>query len=376
MKKTALYEIHKKLGAKFTAFGGYQMPLQYVGVSTEHNVVRLRVGLFDVSHMGKFFIEGKNAAAFLNYLLTNDVTKLKIGKAQYTLLTNPRGGTIDDLIVYRLEEEKFLTIVNAANTEKDWNWMQKHLAFFPEVKMTNATDDYTLLALSGPFAPDTLRRSTETDVVNMPYYAITQTRLEDLEVFLATTGYTGERTFEIMVKNEYAEKLWELLMELGSKHMIQPAGLGARDVLRMEMGYPLYGNELSDYIGPIEAGLKFAVRFKKGKFIGSRILQAEYQQGAERKLVGVITVDRGIPRKGMWVYDEKGEKIVGEITSGSYGFSVRDGIGLAYIQTELAEKDKIFLLKIRNKQVRIKIVDLPFIQTTSLLTWLRRQRKK
>ncbi len=374
MKKTALYEIHKGLGAKFMAFGGYQMPLQYLGVSSEHSIVRLRAGLFDVSHMGKFFIWGKEASAFLNYLLTNNVAKLKTGKAQYTLLTNPRGGTIDDLIVYRLGENEFLTIVNAANTEKDWKWMQKHLAFFPDAEMENVTENYTLLALSGPFAPDILRRHTPVDVDNMRYYSITGTKIEGLDVFLATTGYTGERTFEIMVKNESAEALWNLIMDLGSSHMLQPAGLGARDVLRMEMGYPLYGNELSDYISPLEAGLKFAVRLKKGQFIGSSLLQAEYTQGVSKKLVGIITVDRGIPRTGMWIYDESGEKIVGEVTSGSYGFSVRDGIGLAYINTEFVSPDNIFVLKIRNKKVRIKIVDLPFVKNTSLLTWLRRKK--
>ena len=375
MKRTSLYEIHKKLGAKLTNFGGYEMPLRYIGENTEHSAVRMNVGLFDVSHMGKFFVSGENAKDFLNYVLTNDVSKLKEGKAQYTLLCNPRGGTIDDLIAYNLGENNYMLIVNASNTDKDWNWLNKFLPFFPGVSMENRTEELTLLALSGPAAPTMLRKYTEIDVENMPYYSIAKGKLGDFEVYIATTGYTGERTFEILIGNDKAVALWEFLMEIGKSYFIQPAGLGARDTLRTEMGYPLYGNELTEYISPLEANLKFAVRFKKGDFIGKHILLAEYKAGVEKKLCGVYTIDRGIPRKGMLVYDETGENIIGEISSGTYSPSLRDGIGLAYIKTPYAEVGNKCSIKVRNKIVKMEIVSLPFVKNTSLQRWLMKRKK-
>ena len=375
MKRTALYEVHKKLNAKITNFGGYQMPLRYIGENTEHINVRTKVGLFDVSHMGKFFVRGENAEQFLNFVLTNDVSRLQKGKAQYTLMCNPRGGTIDDLIAYNLGNNTYLLIVNASNTEKDWQWLNKFLPMFPNTTMEDKTDEYSLLALSGPYAPTMLKKHIDVDVENMPYYSITEATLGGLKVYIATTGYTGERTFEIMINNAHAEELWNFLLDVGQSYFIQPAGLGARDTLRTEMGYPLYGNELTQYISPLEANLKFAVRLKKDNFIGKHILTAEYHFGVEKKLCGVITIDRGIPRKGMIVYDENGEQIIGEVTSGTYSPTLRDGIGLAYIKTSLAKEGNICSIIVRNKVVKMKIVSLPFVKNTSLQIWLMKRKK-
>lgn len=375
MKRTALYEIHKKLHAKFTNFGGYEMPLRYVGENTEHMAVRTKVGLFDVSHMGKFFVKGEKAKDFLNFMLTNNIEKLPVGKAQYNLLCNPRGGTIDDLIAYNLGNNTYLLIVNASNTEKDWKWLNKFLSHFPEVSIKNQTDKLTLLALSGPYAPEVLKKHINVNVENMPYYAITKATLEGLDVYIATTGYTGERTFEIMIENRNAEDLWELLIKLGKKYFIQPAGLGARDTLRTEMGYPLYGNELTQYISPLEANLKFAVKLKKNNFIGKHILSAEHSYGVEKKLCGVVTLDRGIPRKGMTVYDENGERTIGEISSGTYSPTLRDGIGLAYIKANHAVIGNKCCIEVRNKLVKMEIVSLPFVKNTSLQRWLKKRKK-
>ena len=368
-KTTALYDKHEALNAKFMEFGGYNMPLRYGGDNVEHMGVRRQVGLFDVSHMGEFFVRGAKAKALLQYVTTNNVEKLAPGKAQYSCMLLPEGGIIDDLIVYQLAEEEYMVVVNAANIDNDFGWIEKHNADFG-AELINRSDDMSLLALSGPLSVKTLKKLTDFDIESLPYYACARAKVADIpNVLIATTGYTGERTFELYLHNDYTPKLWDALMAAGDPFGIQPCGLAARDTLRMEMGYCLYGMDIHENVNPLEAGLGWIVKRKKGDFIGLEAVNALKEKGLTHRLVAFNTLDRGIPRHNHRLYDENDNEI-GIVTSGTFSPSLRNGIGLAYVPVEYKAPGTILKLHIRKKPIRCEVQKLPFVEDTSLARWL------
>ncbi len=368
-KHTALYDKHKALNAKFMEFGGYDMPLRYGGDNVEHMGVRRQVGLFDVSHMGEFFVRGSKAIDLLQYVTTNDVSKLKPGKAQYSCMLLEEGGVIDDLIVYMLDEEEYMVVVNAANIEKDFGWIEKHNKAFG-AELVDRSEEMSLLALSGPLSVKTIQKLTDFDVEELPYYACKRGKVADIpNVLIATTGYTGERTFELYLHNDYAPKLWDALMEAGDQFGIQPCGLAARDTLRLEMGYCLYGMDIHENVNPLEAGLGWIVKRNKGAFIGKDAIVKAKEKGLTHKLVAFHTVDRGIPRHNHRLYDADDNE-VGVVTSGTFSPSLRNGIGLAYVPVEHKAPGSKLKLYIRKKPVECEVQKLPFVDDTSLARWL------
>ncbi|MDQ4075725.1 MAG: glycine cleavage system aminomethyltransferase GcvT, partial [Chloroflexota bacterium] len=297
LKRTPLYERHRELGARLVDFGGWEMPVQYRGIIDEHKAVRTAVGVFDVSHMGEFEVRGPQLVEFLNYLCANDATKLAVGQAQYTMLLNERGGTIDDLIVYRLDEERALMVVNAANIEKDWKHVSATARRFDGVMVENKSDDYGLLAIQGPKAEPLVDELVDFDVREMGYYTVREGRIDGFDVIVARTGYTGEDGFEIFVEAGDTPALWDRVLEVGEKYDVQPVGLGARDTLRLEASMPLYGQELDDETSPLEAGLGYFVA-KEGDYIGAARQRELREKGLERKLVMLKLMERGIAREG------------------------------------------------------------------------------
>ena len=357
MKNTALTHIHESLGAKMVPFAGYNMPVQYEGVNAEHEIVRNGVGVFDVSHMGEFFLKGENALALIQKVTSNDASKLVNGKAQYSCLPNNDGGIVDDLIVYKIEDNHYMLVVNASNIEKDWNWIASHNDL--GVDMQNLSDSYSLLAIQGPKAAEAMQALTAIDLTNMGYYTFQIGEFAGKnDVIVSATGYTGSGGFEIYFKNEDAEYIWNKVFEAGAAFGIKPIGLAARDTLRLEMGFCLYGNDINDTTSPLEAGLGWITKFDK-EFTNSENLKKQKEAGVSRKLVGFEMIERGIPRHDYEIADSNGN-VVGIVTSGTQSPSLGIAIGMGYVPTALATPDSEIYIRIRNKDIKAKVVKMPF----------------
>ena len=358
MKKTELNELHHALGAKMVAFGGFEMPVSYSSIKEEHHCVREKLGVFDVSHMGEFFVEGPAALDLLQHACSNDIAKLVPGKAQYNYFPNREGGIVDDLIVYQLAEEKYLLVVNASNIDKDWEWINSLNTSF-NAQLTNASEDYSLLAVQGPKALEAMQTLTDFNLASLPFYAHTTTSFAGLEnILVATTGYTGSGGVEIYCRNNDVAQLWKAIFKAGEAFGVQPIGLAARDTLRLEMGYCLYGNEINDNSSPIAAGLGWVTRPKTG-FVNAERIGGQKENGTTNKLVGFELIDRGIPRTGHEIVSENGD-IVGKVTSGTQSPSLDKAIGLGYVPVENASEGSIIHIKIRNKILTARVVKLPF----------------
>ena len=358
MKTTALSHVHEALGAKMVPFAGYNMPVSYEGVNAEHETVRNGVGVFDVSHMGEFLIEGPNALALIQKVTSNDASKLTVGKAQYSCLPNETGGIVDDLIVYRVKEETYLLVVNASNIQKDWDHISKYNSEF-EAEMKDISDAYSLLAIQGPKAVDAMQSLSSHDLAAIKFYNFVVGDFAGIpHVIISATGYTGSGGFEIYCKNSEVEEVWNKVMEAGASYGIKPIGLAARDTLRLEMGYCLYGNDIDDTTSPFEAGLGWITKFTKD-FVNSEALENEKRATAERKLVGFELDEKGIPRHGYDIVDNQGKKI-GEVTSGTMSPSLNKGIGLGYVPKVFADVGSKIHIQIRKKRVPATIVKPPF----------------
>jgi len=358
MKDTALTGVHRELGARIVPFAGYNMPVEYSGVKDEHKTVRDAVGLFDVSHMGEFWVRGTQAAEFIQRVTTNDVYKLHDGRIQYTCLPNGKGGIVDDLLVYQVSRESFLLVVNASNIEKDWKWL-KELNMY-DAELENASDQIAQLAVQGPDAGSTLQKLTAIDLNGIGYYKFETATFAGVEdVIISATGYTGAGGFELYFRTEHAVTIWNAVLEAGREFGIKPVGLAARDTLRLEMGYCLYGNDIDETTSPIEAGLGWITRFTDDNdFIDRERLQQQKKDGVSRKLVGFTMVDRGIPRQHYEILDGKGRKI-GEVTSGTMSPMMNIGIGMGYVDAGNAVPGQEILIRIRNKEPRAVVVKLP-----------------
>lgn len=358
MKNTALTHIHESIGAKMVPFAGYNMPVQYEGVNIEHKTVRNDVGVFDVSHMGEFLIEGENALTLIQKVTSNDASKLEIGDAQYSCFPNDKNGIVDDLICYRLSENSYLLVVNASNIEKDWNWIQLHNSSI-KATITNVSDQYSLLAIQGPKATLSMQALTSIDLSEIPFYKFKIADFAGIEnVIISATGYTGSGGFEIYVKNDQVEQVWNKVFEAGANYGIKPIGLAARDTLRLEMGYCLYGNDIDDNTSPIEAGLGWITKFSKD-FINADYLKAQKENGVNKKLVGFILTERGIPRKDYPIVNVDGVEI-GIVTSGTMSPSLGKGIGMGYVSKEMSKLGNEIFIKVRKKEIPATLVKLPF----------------
>ncbi|MDH5367983.1 MAG: glycine cleavage system aminomethyltransferase GcvT [Cyclobacteriaceae bacterium] len=359
LKKVALNDIHKKLGAKMVSFAGYNMPVRYFSDIEEHKTVREGVGIFDVSHMGEFFLKGPKAIDLIQKVTSNDATKLVDGQAQYACLPNDRGGIVDDLLVYRINAEEFMLVVNASNIEKDWNWISSHNDI--DVDMENISDTLSLFAVQGPKAIATLQKLTDTNLSEVKFYTFTVGEFAGCQnVVMSATGYTGAGGFEIYVNNEDAAKVWDAIMEAGEEFGIKPIGLGARDTLRLEMGYCLYGNDIDDTTSPLEAGLGWVTKFTK-EFINSPNLLKQKEEGVTRRLVGFKMIDKGIPRNGYEIEDADGNAI-GRVTSGSMSPSLGLGIGMGYVNRPHTKPATELYIVVRNKKLKAVVEKLPFLK--------------
>ncbi|PKA84260.1 aminomethyltransferase [Ulvibacter sp. MAR_2010_11] len=357
MKNTALSHIHEQLGAKMVPFAGYNMPVSYEGVNAEHETVRKGVGVFDVSHMGEFLISGPKALDLIQKVTSNDASKLVDGQAQYSCLPNATGGIVDDLIVYRLEAEKWLLVVNASNIEKDWNWISSQNTM--DAEMRNLSEDYSLLAIQGPKAVEAMQSLTSEDLSAIQFYTFKVSDFAGIDhVIISATGYTGSGGFEIYCKNSEVEQVWNKVFEAGASYGIKPIGLAARDTLRLEMGFCLYGNDIDDTTSPIEAGLGWITKFTKD-FINSENLKKQKEEGPKRRLVAFELDERGIPRQGYDIVDIDG-KIIGNVTSGTMAPSLGKGIGLGYVATEFKDLGTNIYIQIRKAAVPATVVKLPF----------------
>lgn len=357
MKNTALTSTHIALNAKMVPFAGYNMPVSYEGVNAEHETVRKGVGVFDVSHMGEFLITGDKALELIQKISSNDASALVDGKAQYSYMPNNEGGIVDDLIIYRFNAEKYLLVVNASNIEKDWNWISQHNSM--DATMRDLSDEYSLLAIQGPKAAEAMQSLTSVDLKNFKFYTFEVADFAGVEnVIISATGYTGSGGFEIYFKNENAQKIWDSVFDAGAEFDIKPIGLAARDTLRLEMGFCLYGNDIDDTTSPIEAGLGWITKFNK-EFINSDALKQQKEEGPKRKLVGFELSEKGIPRHGYDIVDDNG-KVIGIVTSGTMAPSLDKGIGLGYVPTELSAPGSKINIQIRKKALPATVVKLPF----------------
>ncbi|MDC6386658.1 glycine cleavage system aminomethyltransferase GcvT [Flagellimonas taeanensis] len=362
MKNTALFETHKALGAKMVPFAGYNMPVSYEGVNIEHETVRKGVGVFDVSHMGEFLVEGPKALELIQKVTTNDASKLTVGKAQYSCLPNETGGIVDDLIVYRIKEETYLLVVNASNIEKDWEHISKYNKEIG-ADMRDLSDDYSLLAIQGPKAVEAMQSLTSVDLSAISFYSFVVADFAGIDhVIISATGYTGSGGFEIYCKNSEVKQVWDKVMEAGAGFGIKPIGLAARDTLRLEMGYCLYGNDIDDTTSPLEAGLGWITKFTKD-FVNSEALAKEKEEGPKRKLIAFQMEERGIPRNGYPILDKDGNEI-GKVTSGTMSPSLSQGIGLGYVPATHSALGSTIYIKIRINKVPATIVKLPFYKNT------------
>ncbi len=361
-QRTPFYDIHKKLGAKLIDFGGWEMPVRYDSIKKEHTFVRNRVGIFDVSHMGEFFVNGSEALDLIQKVTVNDASKLKPGKAQYSAMCYEDGGIVDDLIVYMLDKNEFMLVVNASNIEKDFEWISGHNHFDAEVQ--NRSSDMCLLAVQGPNSIEMLQKLTDTDLSSVKFYTFEKGTLAGFDnIILSATGYTGEKGFEIYFDKNDADPaaIWEAIMKAGDEFDIQPCGLGARDTLRMEKGYALYGNDISKDTNPLEARMGWLTKLGKNDFIGKEVLVQTKEEGIVRKLVGFVCEERrAIPRNGYDITDENGKKI-GFVTSGTRSITLNKNIGMGYVPTEKADKGTKIYIQVRDKQAEAIVETPPFV---------------
>lgn len=358
IKQIPLHELHVSLGGKMVPFAGYEMPVRYSSDKEEHMKVREAVGVFDVSHMGEFMIVGPGALDLIQKVTSNDASKLVDGQAQYSCLPNDKGGIIDDLIVYRFNEEKYMLVVNASNIDKDWNWISSHNSF--EADMMNVSEDIVLFAVQGPKATDTLQKLTEIDLSAIKFYHFAEGELAGKEMIISGTGYTGAGGFELYVREEDAKEVWNKIFVAGAEFDIAPIGLGARDTLRLEMGYCLYGNDITDETSPLEGGLGWITKFTKD-FINSEALQKQKEEGVTKRLVGFEMIDKGIPRHDYEITSETGE-VIGKVTSGTISPLLNKGIGLGYVKSGYHSADSKIFISVRNKQLEAKVTRPPFIK--------------
>lgn len=358
VKQVPLNDLHEELGAKMIPFAGFNMPVRYSSDKEEHITVREGVGVFDVSHMGEFMIRGPHALELIQWISSNDAAKLSNGQAQYACMPNEKGGIVDDLIIYRFLEDRYMLVVNASNIEKDWNWIKSQNKWGAE--MEDVSDQLVLLAVQGPKAMDTLQKLTEVDLSNIKFYHFKNGILADVEMVISATGYTGSGGFELYITKEDARGVWDKIFEAGEEFGIKPIGLGARDTLRLEKGYCLYGNDITDTTSPIEAGLGWVTKFSKD-FVNAEALKDQKEQGMQRKLIGFEMVDKGIPRQGYSLVDEDGAKI-GEVTSGTMSPSLSKGIGMGYVTKNYSLPESEIYVEVRGKQLKAIVVKPPFLK--------------
>ncbi|HWV73882.1 MAG TPA: glycine cleavage system aminomethyltransferase GcvT [Pseudosphingobacterium sp.] len=359
MKTTALTDLHIALGAKMVPFAGYNMPVQYTGINDEHETVRKNVGVFDVSHMGEFLLKGEKALDLVQKISSNDASKLYDGKIQYACIPNETGGIVDDFLVYRIDANTYFLVVNASNIEKDWDWISKHNTY--GVEMKNISDKTSLFAVQGPKATEALQSLTEIDLGEMEYYTFKKGVFAGVEnVLVSATGYTGAGGFEIYVENNQAEQVWNAIFEAGKSFGIKPIGLGARDTLRLEMGFCLYGNDIDDTTSPLEAGLGWVTKFTKD-FVNADALKKQKEEGVSRKLVGIEMIERGIPRHGYEIVDIA-DNLLGVVTSGTQSPSLQKSIGLGYIKKDFSKEGTEIFIKIRDKKIKAVVSKPPFIK--------------
>lgn len=359
MKNTALTDHHISLGAKMVPFAGFNMPVQYSGINDEHETVRTGVGVFDVSHMGEFILKGEKAIDLIQKVSSNDVSKLYNGKVQYAYLPNENGGIVDDFLTYKIDDETYLLVVNASNIEKDWNWISKYNSY--GVEMKDISDETSLFAVQGPKAAEALQGLTDIELASMEYYSFVKGSFAGVNnVIVSATGYTGAGGFEIYVANKDAQKVWDAIFAAGASFGIKPIGLGARDTLRLEMGFCLYGNDIDDTTSPLAAGLGWVTKFTKD-FVNSENLKAEKEKGTAQKLVGFEMIDRGIPRHSYEIVDADGQ-VIGRVTSGTQSPSLKKSIGLGYINTEYAKAGTEIFISIRNQKIKAEVKKAPFLK--------------
>ncbi|MBK3519002.1 glycine cleavage system aminomethyltransferase GcvT [Carboxylicivirga marina] len=360
MKRTAFFDYHEALGAKIVSFAGYEMPIEYSGINNEHMTVRNGVGVFDVSHMGEFWVKGPKAFDLVQKVTSNDVAALTVGQAQYSCFPNGKGGIVDDLLVYKYEEEKYLLVVNASNIDKDWAWVSEQNTMGADIE--NASDSISQLAIQGPKAEAVLQKLTEVNLSEVPYYTFTVGAIAGADnVIISNTGYTGSGGFELYMYNADAGKVWEAIFEAGKEEGILPIGLAARDTLRLEKGFCLYGNDIDDTTSSIEAGLGWITKFNDGnKFIDCEYLLKQKEEGVTKRLRGFVLEDRGIPRKDYEVVTENDE-VIGRVTSGTMSPMLQKGIGMAYINKGNTKFDTEIFIKVRNRKLKAKVVKIPFV---------------
>jgi len=360
LKNVALVNTHISLGAKMVPFAGYVMPVSYSGLNDEHLTVRNAMGVFDVSHMGEFILKGENALDLIQRVTSNDASVLTDGKIQYSCLPNETGGIVDDLLVYRIDEKTYMLVVNASNIDKDWDWIQNYNT--KKVEMHNISDKTSLLAVQGPKAILALQKLTDINLSDIPYYTFKKGKFNGVEnVVISNTGYTGAGGFEIYFENEVADKMWNAIFEAGAEYGIKPIGLGARDTLRLEMGFCLYGNDIDDTTSPIEAGLGWITKFTKD-FTNKAALLNQKEKGVSKKLVGFEMIDRGIPRHDYQIADASGN-IIGKVTSGTQSPSLNKAIGTGYVNTSFSKTDSEIFVLIRDKAIKAKVVKMPFYKS-------------
>lgn len=357
IKQIPLNDLHEQLGGKMVPFAGFNMPVRYSSDKEEHETVRNAVGVFDVSHMGEFMVRGPKAIDLIQRISSNDASKIINGQAQYACMPNDTGGIVDDFLVYRFSEEKYMLVVNASNIEKDWKWIERQNTFGAELE--DVSDELVLLAVQGPKAIDVLQKLTEVNLSNIKFYHFKVGFLAGVEMVISATGYTGSGGFELYINKEDAKGVWDKIFEAGQDFGIKPIGLGARDTLRLEKGYCLYGNDITDETSPLEAGLGWVTKFTKD-FVNANALKAQKEQGVERKLVAFAMEDKGIPRQGYELKDGAGSSI-GIVTSGTMSPTLGIGIGLGYVQTTFATVDSEIFVQVRNKTLKAKVVKLPFV---------------
>lgn len=358
IKKIPLNDLHEKLGGKMVPFAGFDMPVRYSSDKEEHLAVRESVGVFDVSHMGEFMLKGPHALDLIQWVTSNDASKLVDGQAQYSCLPNDKGGIVDDLLVYKMQDEEYMLVVNASNIEKDWNWIKEQDKW--GVEMENISDDLVLLAVQGPKAIETLQKLTEVDLSGIKFYTFVQDQLAGKKMIISATGYTGSGGFELYINKEDAEEVWQKVFEAGAEFGIKPIGLGARDTLRLEKGFCLYGNDITDETSPLEAGLGWVTKFTKD-FVNADSLKKQKENGVDRKLVGFEMLDRGIPRQG-YVLMDADENTIGEVTSGTMSPSLNIGIGMGYVKKDCSATDAEIYVQVRNKSLKARVVRPPFLK--------------
>ncbi len=359
MKNTALTSKHISLGAKMVPFAGYNMPVSYTGLNEEHHAVRNSVGVFDVSHMGEFILKGANALDLIQRVTSNDASVLTPNKAQYSCLPNATGGIVDDLIVYKLDEETYMLVVNASNIDKDWNWINEHNT--KNVDMKNISENTSLLAIQGPNAINALQKLTAVNLAEIPYYSFARGTFNGIDnVIISNTGYTGAGGFEIYFDNQHAEAIWDAIFKAGAEFDIKPIGLGARDTLRLEMGFCLYGNDIDDTTSPIEAGLGWITKFTKD-FTNRTAIEAHKTNGVSKKLVGFEMIDRGIPRHDYPITDVNGN-VIGKVSSGTQSPTLNKAIGMGYVAKDFAKADTEIFITIRDKAIKAKVTKIPFLK--------------